>query len=68
MLLSKHYRAIATIALTLFLSITMTIPNIPAQGSQKTLSAAESDPVKMGWMQGFPPPKDKILKAVDQIV
>ena len=29
------------------------------------LSAKESDPVKMGWMQGFPPPGDKLLKASD---
>lgn len=25
------------------------------------LSAADSDPNKMGWMQGFPPPKDKLI-------
>lgn len=43
----------------------MTIPNIPAQGNQNPLSASQSDPVKMGWMQGFPPLKDKILKASD---
>ena len=29
------------------------------------LSAKESDPVKIGWMQGFPPPGDKLLKASD---
>lgn len=28
-------------------------------------TAEESDPIKMGWMQGFPPPKDKILRASD---
>ena len=27
------------------------------------LSAAESDPVKLGWMQGFPPAEDKILSV-----
>ncbi|MDD3742118.1 MAG: hypothetical protein PHX54_00670 [Lentimicrobiaceae bacterium] len=27
--------------------------------------AIESNPVKMGWMQGFPPPDDKIISAVD---
>jgi len=32
---------------------------------QKHLSAKESDPVKLGWMQGFPPPDDKVLKASD---
>jgi CubicO group peptidase (beta-lactamase class C family) len=29
------------------------------------LSAHESDPIKMGWMQGFPPPKDKLLRFAD---
>ena len=32
---------------------------------QKILSAEESDPHKMGWMQGFPPPDDKIISAID---
>ena len=36
-----------------------------AQAPVKYLSAKESDPIKMGWMQGFPPPKDKILSAAD---
>lgn len=27
------------------------------------LSAADSDPVKLKWMQGFPPPADKQLTA-----
>lgn len=30
-----------------------------------TLTAEQSDPVKLGWMQGFPPPKDKIVSAID---
>lgn len=33
--------------------------------AQKYLNAADSDPVKMGWMQGFPPPKDKTLSVAD---
>ena len=33
-----------------------------AGSTQKVpLSAAESDPRVMGWMQGFPPPKDKLI-------
>lgn len=36
-----------------------------AQTTDKYLSAQASDPVKMGWMQGFPPPKDKVLSAAD---
>jgi CubicO group peptidase (beta-lactamase class C family) len=33
--------------------------------AQQTLSAEESDPHKLGWMQGFPPPADKIVSAID---
>ena len=33
--------------------------------SQTTLTAEESNPNKMGWMQGFPPPKDRIISAAD---
>lgn len=36
-----------------------------AQSNKSFLSAKDSDPVKMGWMQGFPPPKDKIVSAED---
>lgn len=43
-----------------FMSITLS-----AQVKNDYLSAEESDPVKMGWMKGFPPPTDKILSAAD---
>ncbi len=33
--------------------------------SQKILTATDSDPKKMGWMQGFPPSNDKIISAID---
>ncbi|MBO0936391.1 serine hydrolase [Fibrella sp. HMF5335] len=36
-----------------------------AQTTDNYLSAQASDPVKMGWMQGFPPPKDKVLSVAD---
>lgn len=39
--------------------------NIQAQQQSDFLSAKESDPLKMGWMQGFPPPKDKVLSVAD---
>ncbi|MCX2720609.1 serine hydrolase domain-containing protein [Lentiprolixibacter aurantiacus] len=32
---------------------------------QEYIGFEESDPVKMGWMQGFPPPQDKIVSAID---
>lgn len=37
----------------------------PEQKDGDILSASESDPNKMGWMQGFPPEKDKVLSASD---
>lgn len=33
--------------------------------AQQPLSAEASNPNKLGWMQGFPPPKDKIVSAID---
>lgn len=36
-----------------------------AQEATKYPDAAESDPVKMGWMKGAPPPPDRILRFED---
>ncbi|WP_439185447.1 serine hydrolase domain-containing protein [Carboxylicivirga taeanensis] len=33
--------------------------------SQSTLDAKASDPNKMGWMYGFPPPAEKVISAAD---
>jgi CubicO group peptidase (beta-lactamase class C family) len=33
--------------------------------AQQVLTAEESEPDKMGWMSGFPPPDGKIISAVD---
>lgn len=33
--------------------------------AQEPLTAEQSDPAKLGWMQGFPPPEDKIISAID---
>jgi len=35
----------------------------PAHAQQ--LAAAQSDPIKLGWMQGFPPPADKLIGQPD---
>ena len=35
------------------------------QTSGPPLSAADSDPVKMGWMTGSPPPADKLIRQAD---
>jgi len=32
---------------------------------QHVLTAEQSDPKKMGWMQGFPPPQEKTISAID---
>ena len=37
----------------------------PAQAQSDVLSAQESDPRVMGWMQGFPPPPDKLITQPD---
>lgn len=33
--------------------------------AQNYLDADQSDPNRMGWMQGFPPPQNKIVSAID---
>ena len=52
----------AGIALAVLASTAM---NAHAQTTNPPLSAAESDPKIMGWMQGFPPPPDKTLSVAD---
>jgi len=48
--------------LYLFLLITISGKQVFAQ---EPLTAEQSDPAKLGWMQGFPPPEDKIISAID---
>jgi CubicO group peptidase (beta-lactamase class C family) len=38
---------------------------IPTAASAQQLSAAESDPKALGWMQGFPPPADRLIMQPD---
>lgn len=53
--------AIATVAI-----LTLgTASGVQAQAAP--LSAQESDPKVMGWMQGFPPPPDKLITQPDSI-
>ncbi|MFN5715590.1 MAG: 6-aminohexanoate hydrolase, partial [Bradyrhizobium sp.] len=35
--------------------------SVAAANQQQTLTAAETDPNELGWMQGFPPPQDKTI-------
>lgn len=60
---SKNLLAIASVLVVIF----FTIMSSSAQDdrAKQYLTAAESDPIKLGWMQGFPPPKDKRLSAAD---
>ena len=60
---SKKLLVIATVLVVFFFFAV----NSSAQTNQdrQFLSAVESDPIKMGWMQGFPPPEDKRLKLAD---
>lgn len=60
---SKNVLAIATILIIIF----FTVMSSSARDNQdrQDLSAGESNPIKMGWMQGFPPPQDKRLKLAD---
>ena len=37
----------------------------PQPGTAQALSAEESDPNTLGWMQGFPPPADKLIMQPD---
>ena len=39
--------------------------HLMAQKKQEFLSAKESEPSNFGWMQGFPPPADKVLHSWD---
>ncbi|WP_459199468.1 serine hydrolase domain-containing protein [Ralstonia pseudosolanacearum] len=38
------------------------VPPAPVVPEQRPLTAAESDPVRMGWMRGFPPAPDRIIR------
>ena len=40
---------------------------LPVHGQSGPLSARESDPRVMGWMEGFPPPDDRIITQPDSV-
>ncbi|WP_312526484.1 serine hydrolase [Paracoccus sp. (in: a-proteobacteria)] len=42
----------------------LALSQLPAAQAE-VLTAAQSDPVKMGWMQGFPPPPDRLIGQPD---
>jgi CubicO group peptidase (beta-lactamase class C family) len=54
------------VALAAGLAISLGVPT-SAMAQTAPLSAQESDPNVMGWMQGFPPPEDKIITQPDSV-
>jgi len=54
------------IALVTAVAVALVAPS-GALAQSPTLSAQESDPSVMGWMEGFPPPKDRIITQPDSI-
>ncbi len=63
--MQNTFKYFAPRAALFFAAIVMSTMPTSAQSQKRYLSARESDPVKMGWMQGFPPPQDKVLSAAD---
>lgn len=49
----------------LMIAFTFSTLNLMAQDKQKFLSAKESEPSNLGWMEGFPPSADKTLHVAD---
>lgn len=47
------------VILTLALSMSISI------NAQELMNAEQTDPTKLGWMNGFPPAKEKIISAID---
>lgn len=55
---------------TLRISITIALAlawPLTAGAQEQALSAEESDPSTLGWMEGFPPPSDKIITQPDSV-
>lgn len=48
--------------LTLILAISLVIINQASAQPEDFLSAEESDPISLGWMQGFPPPEKLVMQ------
>ena len=59
----KNYLSTKAFSLTLLLFLIMV--SMTAQDKKQFLSAEESEPIRFGWMQGFPPAKEKVLHTWD---
>lgn len=58
------YRRLAHAGLVLALGMA-TVPAFSQTQADQPMSAEASDPVKLGWMVGSPPPEDKIIRFSD---
>lgn len=58
-------RGLLMSAVTVFALGTMIAPALSQAQEGKAMSAEASDPVKLGWMIGSPPPADKIIRFSD---
>ncbi len=47
------------------LAVTLMVGGTGMAQTANPLPAAQSDPAAMGWMQGFPPPADKVIRFSD---
>ncbi|MGM0536732.1 MAG: serine hydrolase domain-containing protein [Pseudomonadota bacterium] len=52
-------------ATLLFAVLTVAGLGLPAAAEERLLDAEASDPVALGWMQGFPPPPERIIGQPD---
>ena len=62
---SLHFKITWKMRKALLTILLIAIANPTDSFCQDYLEFSESDPVKMGWLQGFPPPKDKTVSAID---
>lgn len=58
-------RAMLSVAAGTLLSFAMVSPLLAQAAPPKFPSAEESDPVKLGWMVGSPPPADRVIRFND---
>ncbi len=63
--MSRH-----AVPIVILLSLVFCVSNslVVAQGNKDTIknwTAKNSDPIALGWMQGFPPPSDKVIRGTD---
>lgn len=52
-------------ALTVAIALAGAMPSMSEAQEKATMSADQSDPRRLGWMVGSPPPPDKIIRATD---